>query len=918
MASQASQAEGTTIARLSEEVVNRIAAGEVIHRPVSAVKELLENSIDAGASSVRVTANAGGLKQLTIQDNGKGIRRADLDVVCERFYTSKLKEFEDLEQIGTYGFRGEALASISHVARVTITSKTAQQPVAFRASYADGKLVAPGPGKKAAPRPMAGVVGTTIAVDDLFFNVPARKRALRNTADEYARILDVVSKYAIHQGLSEEEKEANRQEASSSATATSPAKPLYHGVGFVCRKSASATPDLHTRETDSRLDNIRTVFGAYVAQECVHLEGECEGEAPALAANDSPRNVGEESPSVTADAAQASLAPRWSFSGYISNANYNRKKSTYIFFINHRLVQCSSLRRAIEGVYAEYLPKGTFPFVYLSIELPPQRIDVNVHPTKREVHFLDEDLVVGRVVQGVRDKLANANSSRVFYTQQTLRVASSQPSQSVAGGDEMDLDQQSVGAHADAVQNGEDVRSTRDTTESPEGKGRHDDAVNGDKKRDRDDADADDDNDDNDNEEEDDDDQDFEKTPPRRTLKRTLSDAASQASEVSRITTATSASRRKPAYRPEKLVRTDYRSSGLDAFLSQQGSARKSKQTKLTGMTSTSSPAQMSASLMSSTSTSSSSLRKRPGVAKPNANDAVADPAETAQDIPADRIRPAFKFNDDMTEEALTLASVRSLVEAFEARRHDAMAKMLRTLVFVGWVDECLCLVQVNTGLYIMDIALLSQELFYQQALRKFGRFERIVLDEPVSIADAVKTALEARSLARGRPDTTLAVDGTTTEADPDPATVATFLAERASMLDEYFRINIDVQSKTLRSLPEILPGHVPRAVSLPVFLLRLFERVEWYDERGCFTTVAEELALYYNDIGPLTPEQRKTFNESDGWRHDRDDRRYIFKNVIMPHMKKLVPNSDHAHPDAGIFRKVAALEKLYRIFERC
>lgn len=179
------------IVQLDELTINRIAAGEVIHRPASAIKELLENSIDAGARSVTITLASGGLKLLEISDDGHGIRREDLPLVCERFATSKLRAYADLQAIATFGFRGEALASISHVARVTVTTATAGAQCAYRATYADGRLAAEPGGASAAPRACARTVGTTIAVEDLFANTPSRRRAMRSPSDEYGRVLEV-------------------------------------------------------------------------------------------------------------------------------------------------------------------------------------------------------------------------------------------------------------------------------------------------------------------------------------------------------------------------------------------------------------------------------------------------------------------------------------------------------------------------------------------------------------------------------------------------------------------------------------------------------------------------------------------------------------------------------------------------------
>uniref|UniRef100_A0A8C3VIV2 DNA mismatch repair protein MLH1 n=1 Tax=Catharus ustulatus TaxID=91951 RepID=A0A8C3VIV2_CATUS len=342
------------IRRLDEAVVNRIAAGEVIQRPANAIKEMIENCLDAKSTSIQVIVKEGGLKFIQVQDNGCGIRKEDLDIVCERFTTSKLQKFEDLASISTYGFRGEALASISHVAHVTVTTKTADAKCAFRATYSDGKIKAP-------PKPCAGNQGTQIMVEDLFYNVNTRKKALKNPNEEYAKILEVVGRYAIHNS----------------------------GISFSVKKQGDTMSDVRTLSNASTVDNIRAIFGNAVSRELIEVG--CE---------------------------DVNLA--FKMKGYITNANYSVKKCIFLLFINHRLVESAAMRKAIETVYAAYLPKSTHPFLYLSLEIAPQNVDVNVHPTKHEVHFLHEDSILERVQQHVESKLLGSNSSRMYFTQTLL------------------------------------------------------------------------------------------------------------------------------------------------------------------------------------------------------------------------------------------------------------------------------------------------------------------------------------------------------------------------------------------------------------------------------------------------------------------------------------------------------------------
>ncbi|KAF2396637.1 DNA mismatch repair protein MutL [Trichodelitschia bisporula] len=346
---------------LAQDVVNKIAAGEIIVAPVHALKELIENAVDAGSTQLDILAKGGGLKLLQITDNGHGIHKDDLPLLCERFTTSKLQTFDDLASIGTYGFRGEALASISHIAHLTVTTRTQDSSCAWRALYADGRLVPAKPGQSTDPKPTAGRHGTQIVVEDLFYNVPTRRRAFRSESEEYAKILDLVGRHAVH----------------------------CENVAFSCKKFGEASTSISVPAAASTIDRIRQVHGNPVASELIALEA---------------------------------ASARWGFKadGYISNANYSVKKTTLLLFINHRSVESTAIRKAIEETYKAFLPKGGHPFVYLSLEIEPHRVDVNVHPTKREVNFLHEDEIIETICDEVRKSLGKVDEGRTFMIQTLL------------------------------------------------------------------------------------------------------------------------------------------------------------------------------------------------------------------------------------------------------------------------------------------------------------------------------------------------------------------------------------------------------------------------------------------------------------------------------------------------------------------
>ncbi|KAJ7512062.1 histidine kinase-like ATPase [Mycena galericulata] len=384
--------EPLPIRRLQESLINRIAAGEIIHRPASALKELLENCLDAGSTSIRVTVKDGGMKLLQIQDNGCGIRRADLPILAERFTTSKLSTFSDLSRITTYGFRGEALASISHVAHLSVVTKTKTETCAWKAHYLDGALVEGKPGQTAEPKPCAGNDGTTIIIEDLFYNTPTRLSALRSASEEYSRILDAMTKYSVHNPK----------------------------VSFVCKKAGSPSPDLSTPSSSEVPQAIRLLYGHSIAKDLLHAT---------ITDGDKSKSQDED---MEEEESAAPGRETWTAEVHFTNANYQSKKMIFLLFINHRLVESSRMKRALEAVYSGVLPKGASPFIYLSLQINPRDVDVNVHPTKKEVHFLNEDGITDQISDTLQRSLASQSHSRVFEYQTLLTGGLAEPEQSTS------------------------------------------------------------------------------------------------------------------------------------------------------------------------------------------------------------------------------------------------------------------------------------------------------------------------------------------------------------------------------------------------------------------------------------------------------------------------------------------------------
>lgn len=329
---------------LDEATIGKIAAGEVIERPASVVKELVENALDAGACSVVVEVAAGGRECIRVRDDGAGISAADLPLAIERHATSKLRQFEDLASLRTFGFRGEALASIAAVSDLEIISRPpdAAHGVRLRCVF----------GRRAALEPVAAAPGTVVTVRDLFANVPARRNFLRQESTETAYIQRVVGACAL-------------------------AHPEVRFELVVDGRTVLAT------DGSGSLENVLVgVFGAEAAAQMV----------PILPADD----LGDQAGPL-----------RLEVHGCVGLPTLTRSnRQGMLFFVNRRWIESRPLGVAVEQAYHTLIMVGRYPVAVIHLELPPGSVDVNVHPTKREVRFSDERAVFNALQAAVRRTLA--------------------------------------------------------------------------------------------------------------------------------------------------------------------------------------------------------------------------------------------------------------------------------------------------------------------------------------------------------------------------------------------------------------------------------------------------------------------------------------------------------------------------------
>ncbi len=353
---------------LSDQVANQIAAGEVVERPASVVKELLENSLDAGATRIRIEVEAGGRKLIRIVDNGCGMVRDDALLAFERHATSKLRTSDDLLSIATLGFRGEALPSIASVARLLLETRAAEDDAGTLIEIAGGNILR----VEEAGLPQ----GTTIAIRDLFFNTPARRKFLKSETTELQHIAALVTHYAL-------------------------AHPNRHFELHTTTQALLVAPAV--ADAGERFFQI---FGAETAALMLPVAAEMDFARAGL----------PEPPPWKREADYEAPDPGYlRISGFVSKPELQRlnRNSIYVF-VNSRLIRDRLVLHAFNEAYRNIIPPTSYPVVLLFLEMPPQEVDVNVHPAKTEVRFRQPSFVHDFIRDTVRTALMQARPAASF------------------------------------------------------------------------------------------------------------------------------------------------------------------------------------------------------------------------------------------------------------------------------------------------------------------------------------------------------------------------------------------------------------------------------------------------------------------------------------------------------------------------
>ncbi|KAI9349960.1 hypothetical protein BD770DRAFT_394767 [Pilaira anomala] len=720
-----------SIERLSPSVINRIAAGEIIHHPYNAIKELIENSLDAGATHIQINLIDKTLGSFKIIDNGCGIKLDDMPLVCERHATSKLKEFKDVLHLSTFGFRGEALASISQVAKVTIVSKAKESAYGYQAVYQYGKMLAK-------PKLCASNYGTIITVQNLFENTPIRKKALKSSYEELQHISDIVKKYSIHNST----------------------------VQFNLKREYIV--EVANTKVTSQLERIQQVYGSSISSHLKSIEytdSNCQFKLLSSDITD-------------------------------SNTNGNKKKpGLFIFFVNNRLIDNNKIKKEIGQVYTTLANGFKPPFIYITLNVPPGHVDVNIHPTKNEVHLLNEEEIVDKIATVLKGILSTARPKKItrqpvplpekatlnYYFKSTVHNKATTPNS-----EETDSSDSVIGTPPSSLKDSSkkskiaDFFKDMDTEERPDG------II----------------------------------TEERRTSIPNKSLSHEPASTISFSSAAADENkiphRKTPAISAQAMIdsmnkRINNPKLGQSTILKPINTNRRREESNI----------------LKPSNISTDVTKKRASIHLKKLNSIAPILAEGAPVV-----RDVIKTAPSAVEENLQeLHSIRTIKSEIQEAENKSLSKMFAKSQCIDIIDDVLVLITYKDHFYLCNYNTVSEEYFYQLVLYQLGQFGKLVLSTPISIKSCISLFIP---------------DATQEELD---IMILSILSHK-ELLQSYYNIGVELTSDNedvhLSCLPLLLTDYTPSFDKLPIFLHNLATQIEWDNEIECLDAIAREISSFY------------------------------------------------------------------------
>lgn len=718
------------IRKLDSSVIKQIAAGEVIQRPLNVVKELIENSIDAGSEKIVLKIENGGFSVIRIEDDGCGIGRDDLINACQRHYTSKIKDFSDLMSISTFGFRGEALFSMSCCAHVSITSKTSNDTKGYFAKYEDGEL----DGKI---EPTYAINGTIIEIRDLFYKDQIRIQEKSKANDERKKIKDLILDYSV----------------------------VYPHIAFIFY---SGDREMYRSFGNSTYENVlRNIYSCDDPDSFFQLNFEIQFKDKT---------------------GTAEL--------FLSTPGNSKAPKHSAIFINGRLITNKRLSHSIENVYSDFLARGCHPFFFCVLTIPSDLIDVNIHPSKKEVVIDEESNVILQVSLQVKQALQEKSNQRgveVLKSKSTKtslkKLPPNQTTFSFPDGKLQLTSQKETNNQPQNVQNEEidNFDESKDALiEDPISLPSDNDIEQNKEVDDQDIEDKDDENNEKDDENNEKDEENYEKDDVID-LNFHINESEKEQFEEER-----------PKLLKNFLSSEDDETN-LDIvkpkiFAPPRDILEKPKKTR---------------QKKSGNISIFDDLKYDPTLKNKN-----LQTLEQVLTQPQISIPRQFRVVD--------LTSIKNMKEKVNANYDQELSTFIRNSEFVGFIGLKAVLYQNDSNLYAFNLYSLLKDFLFQNLLYYFANYTQQRLSPPINIKQFIQIISNEDS----------------SDSDFD-------FAPFAAMLDDYFAISI--KDGVLYSLPRALSGYSPSLSTLPLFLYQITHSFDWEDEDDCLEGLLNALSSLYS-----------------------------------------------------------------------